>query len=272
MIRLWLCLPLCLLLAPSYPIAPLAAVSSTPQQVAPGTAAVDSSLPDPHRDPIGFLEACLKRYDAKVKGYTLTYQNQEMIGGELKPLKIVKVAYRDQPYSVFFEWLQPPNPLVLRALYVEGDNLGADKKSRVKIKTLAPFLLDKPPDGDEAKQQSRYFINQFGLRQAMERVLDSWKAAKLENALHVEYLGQFEVQEAGGRRCYKFHRGKYARPEAHDGVVDLTIYIDCETLLQVGSILLNQQGQKLGEYYFRDIQLNPPFPEWQFTPEALRKK
>ena len=262
------------MIRPSYPIAPLAAVSSTPHQVAPGTAAVDSSLPDPHRDPIGFLEACLKRYDAKVKGYTLTFQKQEMIGGEPKPrsLEIVEVAYRDHPYSVFFRWLQPPKRQVMRALYVEGENLDTQKKSRVKILSNVGFVLDKEPDGDEAKQQGRYFINQFGLRQAMERALDSWKAARLENALHVEYLGQFEVQEAGGRRCYKFHRSKYARPEAHDGVVDLTIYIDCETLLQVGSILLNQQGQKLGEYYFRDIQLNPPFPEWQFTPEALRKK
>src|SRR5207253_5342220 len=93
MTRLWLCLPLCLLLAPTYPVAPLVAVGSTPQEVAPGTAVIDKCLPDPDRDPIGFLEACLKRYDAKVKGYTITFRKQEMIEGAMKPLEIVKVVY-----------------------------------------------------------------------------------------------------------------------------------------------------------------------------------
>src|SRR5262249_4168499 len=145
-------------------------------------------------------------------------------------------------------------------------------RSRVKILSKFGLVLDMEPDGDAAKEQGRYFITQFGLRQAMERVVDGWKAARHERALHVEYLGQFEVPEAGGRKCYKLQRSKYARPEALDGVTGLTIYIDCETLLQVGSIVLNQKGEKLGEYYFRDIQINPQFPEWQFTPDALKKK
>src|SRR5205823_9592715 len=157
--------------APTYRVAPLAAVGSIPQEVAPGAAIVDKSLPDPERDLIGFLEACLKRYDAKVKGYTLTFRKQEMIDEAMKPLEVVKVAYRDQPYSVFFHWLQPERRLVLRALYVEGENVDSrTKKSRVKILSNVGFVLDKEPDGDEAKQQGRYFINQFGLRQAMERV------------------------------------------------------------------------------------------------------
>src|SRR5258708_6755950 len=126
MFRLLLCLPLCLLLAPNYPLAPLAAVESGTQEVG---ATSDKSLPDPASDPLGFLEACLKRYDQKVNSYSLVFRKQERIDGKLNPLEIVLVHYKDAPHSVYFHWEQPPNRLVRRALYVEGENKNAQGAS-----------------------------------------------------------------------------------------------------------------------------------------------
>jgi outer membrane lipoprotein-sorting protein len=64
-------------------------------------------------------------------------------------------------------------------------------------------------------------------------------------------------------------RTKYARPE-DDGVTELIIYVDTETLLQVGTVLKGADGQLIAEYYFRDIRLNPQFRPNQFTRAALK--
>jgi hypothetical protein len=272
-VRLLLALPLCLLLQPSYPDKPLAALDSATQVVPHGQEVVDKSLPSPSGDPVAFLQACLKRYDdRKLQTYSLIFQKQERIDGEQKPLEVVIVRYREHPHSVYFFWNQPPNRDVRSALYVEGENKGSDGKSRVKVYTGIGIKLDKAPDGSEARRYSRYPMNTFGLRQAMQRVLDSWLEGKADNALHVEYLGQEMVQEVGGRACYKFQRTKYARPADDDGAMGLIIYIDCETLFQVGSIVFGRDDEKLGVYWFRDIELNPTYPASQFTPEILGKK
>jgi hypothetical protein len=272
-VRVLLALPLCLFMHPSYPEEPLAGIESATQLVPPSERVVDKSLPNPSTHPVAFLEACLKRYDdKKIQGYNLVFQKQERIDGELKREEVVIVRYREMPYSVYFFWNQPANRDVRSALYVEGENKGSDGKSRVKVYTSFGIKLDKAPDGAEARTYSRYAMNTFGLRQTMQRTLDSWKEAQAENTLGIEYLGQEVVQEVGGRKCYKFLRPRYARPEGDDGVSKLIIFIDCETLFQVGSIVFGRDGEKLGFYYFRDIELNPAYPPEQFTSAALGKK
>src|SRR5262249_51179778 len=97
--------------------------------------------------------------------------------------------------------------------------------------------------------------------------LAAWKKARQKKTLHVEYEGTHTVKELNDRRCYKFH-ARYDQP-SDDGLTELTIYIDEQTLLQVGSIL--KTGNKLvATYFFRDIKLNPKFKEGQFKPSALK--
>jgi outer membrane lipoprotein-sorting protein len=75
------------------------------------------------------------------------------------------------------------------------------------------------------------------------------------------------IPEVGDRDCYVLHR-ICAKPEL-DGVKDVTIYVDAETWLQVGSVLKDDKGLLIGSYYFRDIKLNPEFKKDQFTPAGL---
>ena len=105
----------------------------------------------------------------------------------------------------------------------------------------------------------------------MQRVVYHWKKARDARALHVEYEGVHRVPELGDRTCYKLHRTRFAQPE-DDGVTDLTLYIDTETLLQVGSVLKGPDGELVAQYFFRDIRLNPTFDPNQFTRAALTAK
>jgi hypothetical protein len=297
--RLFVCLPICLLMAPNYYCPPLRDTFIT-ERVQLGSDQGKLVLPDAKADPQGFfdfclkrrvrldtykalgddpivfLEFCLKHYDRTVKDYSLLFQKQEYLGGALKPVEIVQVYFRAKPYSVFMGWREGAR-LTDCSLYVEGENKDSKGKSQVlarskQLKTVIP----NDPQGFFAKQSSRYPINTFSLRQVMEMVLDPWKEAHAEKTLHVQYEGLHVLPQAGHRICHKLHRTQFAHPDPPDGVEEATIYIDRDTLLQVGTIVEGAMGKDgkrilLGEYFFRDINLHPPFAPDQFERSAVER-
>jgi hypothetical protein len=219
-------------------------------------------------NPVAFLEACLRHYDRTVKGYTLTLQKQERIGGKLQRTEMIDVALREQPFSVLLRWKEGAR-LAAAVVYADGEN-GGKMLVRPAGLILGGLIVERDPEGEQARQSGRYTLPQFGLKKGMERTLQSWKAAQEKGELHVDYLGERKVAEADNRTCFTFHRDRYGRPE-YDGVVDLMVYVDKENYLQVGSVVKGEEGRLIGEYYFRDIHLNPDFKADQFTREALMK-
>ena len=271
--RVLLCLfPPCLLAAaPFLPCRPAARDRPAPEvrddgQALPDDAALACMA---HHDPVAFLRACLMRHEREVRGYTLVMRKQERLGGRLRPPEVVRVAFREKPHAVYLEWRQGAR-LAERALYVADENGGKMlARPATRLLRLAGDVVARDVEGAEAARSGRYPLNQFGLRHGTLRTLASWEGARRENALHVAYLGARDVPEVGGRPCHVFRRAPYARPE-EDGITELTAYIDTTTWLQVGSVLRGEGGQLIGEYYFRDVCLNPDIPDEQFTPAALR--
>jgi hypothetical protein len=194
---------------------------------------------------------------------------QESINGKLQKPEEIKVYFREHPYSVYMQWLKGARKAE-RALYVEGENDGMmlARPYGFFARKVAGDIVVRDPTGAEAKQSGRYPISEFGLKKGTQRTLAGWIKAWERKALHVEYLGINRVKELGDRECYKLHRYNYDRPEG-DGVIDLTVYIDKETLLQIGSILKAEGGKLIGRYFFHDIHLNPEFKKDQFTRKAL---
>jgi hypothetical protein len=215
-------------------------------------------------DPVAFLGECLRRYQRDVKGYTLTLQKRERLGGKLRDREVLRVAFREEPYAVSLEWAEGAR-LAVRALYVRGDN---GDKMLVRPRLL-PLIVERDVDGDDARQSGRFFLNEFGIAAGMRRAHTDWQAAQHEGSLHVEYLGERVVEEAGGRPCHVLHRTRFRKPE-HDGITEQTLFIDKDNWLQVGSVAQGEHGL-IGEYYFRDIRLNPDFEPSQFTREALKR-
>ena len=113
-------------------------------------------------------------------------------------------------------------------------------------------------------------MTQFGIKKGMEQAITDWGAAQKAGTLKYEYRGKRKVPEVGDRTCYVLHRYGYSQPEA-DGITDAVLYYDTETLLQVGSTLKGAEGQLIGDYWFRDIKLNPNFPADAFTIAALTR-
>ena len=277
MIRTLMCLPLCLVLAPNYPGAPLPESGLATQQVAGDNTAL-GGLPDPAKDVLGFLQASLKSYHEKVQGYTCTFRKREFLANKLRPWETISASYREKPHSALFNWQEGMNR-VIKAMYVEGENKGTDGKSQILALPAPPLsaigVQKIKLDSEDSKSSGRYQLHEFGIKQATERVVKLWTAANERKELHTEYLGLHEVPEAGdvGKPppvCHKIRRHKFAKPE--NDVAEVILFIDRDTLFQVGTILHGDKGQLIGEYYFRDIRLNPAFPANQFDPAILKAK
>jgi hypothetical protein len=219
-------------------------------------------------DPIRFLETCIRRYDREVKGYTATLRKQERIDGVLERSEVIDVAFREEPFSVLMKWKEGARRAAA-VLYVKGEN-----QDQLLVRPSGVFsfagVVRRDPNGGDAKKAGRYPLPEFGIKIGMQRTLASWERARKANALHVEYVGVKHVKEAGGRRCWVLRRSPYQKPE-EDGITELTMYVDTETWLQLGTVLKGNEGQLIGEYFFRDVRLNPHFEPGTFSIDALKR-
>ncbi len=288
--RLLMCLPLCLLLAPQQ--APTSGVADNEKPKPPAVEALDNStavgfaagswtvpvlfpLPDDvamehlaKTDSLAFFRQCLRRYDRTVRGYECVLDKTERLEGKLQPQEVIDVYFREEPFSALLEW-QKNARLAKRSLYVRGQN--KDKLLVLPNGKLLSLVgvVEREVDSPSAKQSGRYAQSEFGIKIGMERTVTTWMEAKKRDALHVEYLGAKKTPEAGNRVCYVFKRSRYDKPE-EEGVTETTLYVDKETWLQVGSVLKGADGM-IGDYWFRDVKLNPDFKPDTFTRKRLSR-
>ncbi len=259
MYRLLVCLPFCFFLAPS-------PVELTPAAGVPlGQPAGEEPLPS--GDPVAQLQKCLDHVNREnLGGYSLTMHKQERIGGILQPSEDIEVFYRTQPHSVFMHWVKGARKAE-NVLYVQGENNGNMLVHPAGIAGRLVKVVSRDPEGEDAKASGRYPVTQFGLKEMLDRSAKNWQAAKESGKCQMEYLGLRKIRETGDRLCYVLRRT--CNPPDADGVTEVTVYLDKETCFQVGSVLKDAENRLLGEYIYRDIQLNPQFKSNQFEASAL---
>jgi hypothetical protein len=220
-------------------------------------------------DPIAFLKECILRYDREVKGYTATLQKQERIDGRIERTELTDVAFREKPFSVLMKWKEGARRAAA-VLYVNGEN-----RDQLLVRPAGIFsvagIVARSPNGSDAKKAGRYPLTEFGIKIGMQRTLASWQKADKADALHVEFLGVRATKDTGNRPCWVLKRTGYAAPEEIEGITELTTYIDKDSWLQVGTVLKGDENKLVGEYYFRDIKINPDFPTDTFMLSSLRR-
>jgi hypothetical protein len=216
--------------------------------------------------PLAFLKKCLERYEREVQGYSTKFIKRERIAGNLKPLEKIEVFFRENPFSVYFDWIEGAG-MAQKVLYVKGEN---ENKLLARGSGALKYLpvFAKAVDGAEAKNNGRYPIDQFGIYLGTKRSVASMEKAQQRGQLYLKYEGIFKVAELGDRQCYKLVRTPYV-PLEDEGVYEYTLFIDTESWLQIGSVLKDASGNLIAEYFFRDLKINPVFKKDQFTRASL---
>lgn len=219
------------------------------------------------KDPVEFLQQALNRYAKEVHGYRCIFDKQEKVNGKLRQKESIRVHFREQPFSVHMDWIKGEGRAV-KSLYDAGEN---DNVLAVRLSRIFPVILHKKLTDPEVMATSRFGVTKFGMYFGAKDTVDTMREAAKKNTLHVSYQGIERPKELGNRLCYKFIRTPYDSPEglAKENLNELTIYIDMQTRLQVGSVLKDTAGKLIAEYFFREIELNPTFDEKQFALDSL---
>jgi hypothetical protein len=274
-----LCLSAAPVAPPAPPPAPPAELTFTPTAAGIPTAAEFDQLV--RTDPIAAVEAGIRRYQREVSGFRAVFHKRERIGGKLRDAEVIRVAYRDEPFAVLMRWDQGGG-MADATLYVQGENAG---QMQVKLARIG-LVKSVDPRSAMPRSSARYTIEEFGIVQSMKRTHRAWTEAKAGGQLKYEFVGRRAVAELGGRECYVLKRfcpadeiDAYASGESED-VTDknradsfrtVTLYLDCQTWLQVGTELHRADGEPAGSYFFRDVELNPAFEKGTFTVAAMKK-
>jgi hypothetical protein len=217
------------------------------------------------KDPVAFLDACLKRQHREIQGYRGILTKQERIKDKDNPQEVIEFCFREQPYSVLMKWREGARD-GKASLYVQGEN-----RDRIAVltNTRIPITWDIDPEGTIAQHAGRYCIRDFSLRQATERTMAAWKTAQEKGTLQVEFLGKKAVPALDNRVCYLLKRT--CNPPEEEGTTQVEIAIDAETWLQTGSTLTAGDGHLIGRYEFTKMQINPDFETDLFKRESLKK-
>jgi hypothetical protein len=263
-------------------------------------------------DPVKMLAEAVTRYQREGhKSAHFTLEKQERVKGAPKPPAMPPVELIDTWVSgdvpdhetkktaieVVMKWKQGAKKVLGAEIRgtLFSERPGAKDEGKVVswrpdawVKKLGPPMA---PNSEAAKDQSRYCIRDAGLYRSMLRTHDAWKARQEAGEFKFEYLGKKPIEALSGRECHiikricprvevdSFEIGGATNLDpkvvAVEGFTEVTLFIDAERWLQLGSELYRTEpdGTRVlvGVYHFRDVQLDQPIPPDTFTDDGLMK-
>ncbi len=218
-------------------------------------------------DPVQLLEESLRRYRKSITGYTCKLIKKERVNNKERPEEEIFCAFRERPFSIFMEWIRGKDRADA-TLFVEGENnnqiaiLPSQSWQKRSLHLLNKYFASRSITDSEVISASRYPVREFGIACGTERTYLAWKHAKSHGRFRFKYLGEKPVPQIGNRLCHLICRS--CDPPEEEGLTQITIYIDSETWLQVGSVLM-ANDKLIGYYFFKDIDINPTFAKNQFS-------
>jgi len=224
------------------------------------------------RDPVGFFEFALERYDRSVRDYTCTFTKQELVGNRMTNEQVMKAMFCENPFSVRLEWVKNSDKCD-RVLYVadrwlkDGQQMAVIEPGAI-ARLFIPYVM-RPIHGKDAQKSSRRTIDQFGLRNSLALVLKYCKMAQRQNVLDFTYRGAGTVAD---RQTLVFERRlPYTRDNNRWPDRVLVVHIDKELLLPTLCVAYADDAKQtlLGKYMMTNIKLNANLPDSVFTKAGM---
>jgi hypothetical protein len=235
---------------------------------APPSPKTDKPFPELLRDdPVAAVALSMSRYRASVEGYSCTFIKRERINGKLRDRETIQADFRESPFSVRLQWVEGMDRAFAMLYPVDNraDRL-AVVPSNSALRKIVPFAT-RAIDHPDVRDAARSPVTEFGILSATNRVYVVWRLAAERGELRTKYEGTRPIEELGGRVCHVLHRNCVTPEE--DGMTQVTLFFDTESLFQVGAILKKDE-ELIASYFYRDVVLNPKFQADHFTTQKLK--
>jgi hypothetical protein len=201
--------------------------------------------------------------------YTGTFTKREWVDGRLRDQEVMFAKVRQQPFSVYLQFLAPSDVKGQEALYVAGQNQGNMLAHPVGLKQAIVGTISLSPTDPRAMEGNRHPITDFGVRRLLERYLEGCVQESqfgecdvriIENArVNDRSCTCVQVSHPTPRREFKYHLTR--------------LYVDNEWNLPIRYESYDwprRQGdmpQLLEEYTFQGLTLNPGLGDADFHPK-----
>ena len=215
-------------------------------------------------DHVKLLELCLEHYRRNIHDYRCTFTKQERIGGTLRGAQEMAVKFLHEPFSVAMRWTRNA-PVGDRILYVDGKYAG-DMLIHLKsgfLRAVAGDPVRRKPDCAEAMKKTRRPVTMFGFENALQSLLEVYRAAADSGDLSQSFEGYFEM---AGRKTIKLCR--VLPPKEGYPAHRTFVYVDLEHLVPICIEAHDWKGKLTSQYRYSDVQFNVGLRPADFEPEA----
>ena len=108
----------------------------------------------------------------KIQDYSATMAKRERIGGKVLEYEYMFVKLRQKPFSVYMNFLGPPDLKGQEVIYIEGQNNGNMWAHGVGIKNTMFGTVSLPPTGVVAMKNQRYPLTELGILNLTSRLVE----------------------------------------------------------------------------------------------------
>ena len=193
-------------------------------------------------NPTSLLEQGLRWLeDNDVQDYQGQFTVQERVNGELKKQAICRFKFREKPFALDLRVIEGAGRFD-RLLCVEGEKM-VIHPTGLAGRLVSAVYLD--PEDRRVRESSLRPVTQFGLKKALERIIDAYQDSMAE--IYTQIEGP-KLSSLNGSKVVTI----YLRDDRTKTVVDL----DAEKLIPVRIRQYSHDGQLLCSYQYDNLTFN----------------
>jgi uncharacterized protein DUF1571 len=236
--------------------------------------AAESDDAHPLAPVLEYAQRRLQEMDHEIKDYTCTLVRRERLAGKLSDHVHTHVKLRHQqvrdgvvvvPFSVYMRFLSPANVEGREVLYVQGRNKG-NIIVRRGGQRFSFITVAVDPKSEVVLRESRYPIEELGIRNLTERLIEVGKEDLKHDEIEVTYI---EDTRVNGRVCTVIQITHPVRRDYFKYHV-ARVFIDDELQVPIRYASYDwpeKEGgvpRRLEEYTYLDLELNVGLNDWDF--------
>jgi len=175
---------------------------------------------------IRLAETRLQKFDSEVQDYTCKVVKRETLRGVLQPLEFMNAKIRQDPFSIYVQYLSPTSVKGRELLYVDGQEKLLVKRGG---RRFAFYTTSVSLDADIVKESSNYSIKDMGFARLLEKMLEISKQELLRQDTEVTYYEGVKIE---GRLC-TMAQIRHAQHQKDFDFYIVRLYIDDQMQLPV---------------------------------------